>query len=65
MVNGLQTFQRHFAAFQDAYLLIGGCACDIHFEAADLPDPAALGLPMTAENLLRTLRTLLPSAPVE
>ena len=37
MVNGLQTFQRHFAAFQDAYLLIGGCACDIHFEAFDLP----------------------------
>lgn len=37
MVNGLQTFQRHFAAFQDTYLLIGGCACDIHFEAFDLP----------------------------
>ena len=65
MVNGLQTFQRHFAAFQDAYLLIGGCACDIHFEAFDLPFRTALGLPLTAENLLRTLRTLLPSAPVE
>lgn len=37
MVNGLQTFQRHFAAFRDTYLLIGGCACDIHFEAFDLP----------------------------
>lgn len=52
MVNGLQTFQRHFAAFLRAY-------------ADDLPDPTALGLPMTAENLLRTLRTLLPPAPVE
>lgn len=71
MVNGLQTFQRHFAAFQDTYLLIGGCACDIHFEAFDLPfrayaddlpDPAALGVPMTSENLLHTLRTLFSSA---
>lgn len=50
MVNGLQTFQRHFA-FLRAY-------------AADLPDPTTLGLPMTAENLLRTLRTLLSPAPV-
>ena len=37
MVNGLPAFQRHFAAYQDAFLLIGGCACDIHFEAFDLP----------------------------
>ena len=32
--------------------------------AADLPDPTALGLPMTAENLLRALRILLSPAPV-
>lgn len=37
MVNGLLTFQRHFADYRDAYLLIGGCACDIHFEGFDLP----------------------------
>ena len=30
MVNGLDIFRTHFAAYQDQYTLIGGAACDIH-----------------------------------
>ncbi len=37
MVNGLELFRQHFAAYTDRYLLIGGSACDVHFEQAALP----------------------------
>lgn len=37
MVNGIELFQQHFAAYTDSYLLIGGSACDVHFEQAALP----------------------------
>lgn len=37
MVKGLHRFRKHFAAFRNSYVLIGGCACDIHFERSGLP----------------------------
>lgn len=37
MVNGIELFQQHFAAYTDSYILIGGSACDVHFQQAALP----------------------------
>lgn len=37
MVNGLVKFKEHFKSFQNEYVLIGGSACDLLMEEADLP----------------------------
>lgn len=34
MVTGLDTFRRHFAGYEDAFVLIGGAACDFWFTRA-------------------------------
>lgn len=31
MVTGMETFKRHFAGFEDSFVLIGGAACDAWF----------------------------------
>lgn len=36
MVKGLNLFTRHFSAFTDHYILIGGGACDVHFGEMDI-----------------------------
>ena len=33
MVTGLETFRNYFGGDEDKYVLIGGAACDICFEA--------------------------------
>lgn len=37
MVKGLETFREFFRNYQDQYVLIGGAACDMIFEEADIP----------------------------
>jgi hypothetical protein len=37
MVKGLEAFKEFFRDFQNQYVLIGGAACDIVFNEADLP----------------------------
>ncbi len=36
-VNGLDLFQKHFAPFEEAFVLIGGAACDLWFTDQGLP----------------------------
>ncbi len=36
MVKGLEVFGKYFADFKDQYVIIGGAACDIHIQAAEL-----------------------------
>lgn len=36
MVTGMDLFSQHFQAYTDQYVLIGGGACDRHFESAGL-----------------------------
>jgi hypothetical protein len=36
VVRGLDVFKKYFAAFPDNYVVIGGAACDVIIEAADL-----------------------------
>ncbi len=36
MVRGLDVFKKYFAAFPDNYVVIGGTACDVIIEGADL-----------------------------
>lgn len=36
MVRGLSKFQEYFSEYQDSYILIGGCACDLNLEHAAL-----------------------------
>ena len=36
MVNGLAQFRAHFGSYNDKYILIGGTACSIALEEADL-----------------------------
>lgn len=31
MVTGMDTFRRHFAGFEDSFVIIGGAACDEWF----------------------------------
>ena len=33
MVIGLDLFRKHFAGFEEQYVLIGGTACDVLFES--------------------------------
>jgi hypothetical protein len=33
MVTGMETFKQHFAGFEEAFVLIGGAACDAWFPA--------------------------------
>lgn len=35
-MNGLDRFREHFKGMEDRYVFIGGCACDIAFDAAGL-----------------------------
>lgn len=37
MIKGIEIFQDAFADFADSYILIGGAACDIQLEQADVP----------------------------
>ena len=46
MVKGLEIFKEFFRDFQDQYVLIGGAACDIVFQEADLPFRATKDLDM-------------------
>ncbi len=46
MVDGLDTFRRFFADHTDAYVLIGGAACDILFDRAGLDFRATKDLDM-------------------
>ena len=36
MVKGLDIFGKYFADFKDQYVIIGGAACDIHIQTAEL-----------------------------
>lgn len=36
MVRGLEIFKKHFASFQDKYVLIGGTACTLVMEEAGI-----------------------------
>lgn len=46
MVKGLDTFQKHFADYEDQYVLIGGAACDILFESNEVNFRATRDLDM-------------------
>jgi len=46
MVKGINVFKEFFRDFQDQYVLIGGAACDIVFQEADLPFRATKDLDM-------------------
>lgn len=46
MVNGLDTFQKYFAEYENQYVLIGGAACDIVFESNDASFRATRDLDM-------------------
>jgi hypothetical protein len=46
MVKGLEVFKEFFRGFGEQYVLIGGTACDIVFEEADLPFRATKDLDM-------------------
>lgn len=37
MVRGLEAFREHFKDYKDCYVVIGGVACDSHFEGVGLP----------------------------
>ena len=37
MVNGLTTFQKHFADYTDSYILIGGSACETNLSRQQMP----------------------------
>jgi len=37
MIKGLDIFKEFFRDYQEQYVLIGGAACDIVFQEADLP----------------------------
>ncbi len=53
MVKGLDLFQQHFANYKDHYVLIGGSACSLAFDAANLEFRATkdLDLVLTLEVL--------------
>ena len=46
MVKGLEIFKEFFRDFQDQYVLIGGAACDIVFQDADMSFRATKDLDM-------------------
>ena len=46
MVKGIDIFKEFFSDFQDQYVLIGGAACDIVFQEANLPFRATKDLDM-------------------
>lgn len=53
MVRGLDLFQHHFADYMDHYVLIGGSACSLAFDAANVEFRATkdLDLVLTLEVL--------------
>ena len=46
MVEGLDTFQKYFADYEEQYVLIGGAACDILFESNEVNFRATRDLDM-------------------
>ncbi len=46
MVNGLEVFAKYFADFRDQYVIIGGAACDIHIQSAELTPRATKDIDM-------------------
>ena len=46
MVEGLDTFQKCFADYEEQYVLIGGAACDILFESNEVNFRATRDLDM-------------------
>lgn len=46
MVKGLEVFRKYFADFKDQYVIIGGAACDIHIQAAELTPRATKDIDM-------------------
>ena len=46
MVTGLEVFGRYFTDFEDQYVIIGGAACDIHIQAAELTPRATKDIDM-------------------
>jgi len=46
MVKGLEVFGKYFADFEDQYVIIGGAACDIHIQAAELTPRATKDIDM-------------------
>ena len=53
MVKGIEVFRKHFAGFEDKYVLIGGTACDLLFQKNGLPFRATrdLDIILVAEAL--------------
>lgn len=53
MVKGLEPFAKHFAGFEDSYVIIGGTACDIWMQTLGLPFRATkdLDIVLVVENL--------------
>jgi hypothetical protein len=58
LVEGLETFRKHFESFADRYVLIGGTAATVLMEAAGL----TVDLP---ESIKADLRRFLPSLSAE
>jgi len=46
MVKGLEVFRKYFADSEDQYVIIGGAACDIHIQAAELTPRATKDIDM-------------------
>ena len=53
MVKGIEVFRKHFAGYEDKYVLIGGTACDLLFQKNGLPFRATrdLDIILVAEAL--------------
>ena len=46
MVKGLEVFGKYFSDFKDQYVIIGGAACDIHIQSAELTPRATKDIDM-------------------
>ena len=46
MVKGLKVFGKYFSDFKDQYVIIGGAACDIHIQSAELTPRATKDIDM-------------------
>ncbi len=50
MVKGLEVFGKYFSDFKDQYVIIGGAACDIHIQSAELTPRATKDIDMILIN---------------
>ena len=57
MVKGLEVFGKYFSDFKDQYVIIGGAACDIHIQPAELT--RRLEIPVNESTVNRNALSIL------